>query len=99
MSYHEGQIVKCISSKFPQIATTSDDKEPIGKQPEKHPVVGDYYQISEILGDFLSFGYFNEDEICWWHQSRFRLATLEELEGFGLLKIAKGIGSEGGQQE
>ena len=91
---NEGQIAKCISQDFPMIRTTEDDKSRVGQPPKTHPTVGNYYQICEVLGDFLSFDMFNEDSICWWHKSRFRLATLDELESFGLLNIVNAQGDE-----
>lgn len=87
----EGQIVKCVSSNFPLISGTDGDVK-AGESPVDHPREGNYYQIGEILGDFLSFSHFNDGTIRWWHKSRFRLATLTELEGFGLLNMANAEG-------
>lgn len=86
--YTEGQIVKCISSDFAMISTTEDDKSKVGKPEDKHPTEGNYYQIGEVLGDYFSFSHFNDETMRWWHHSRFRLATLIELEAFGLTNIA-----------
>ena len=87
----EGRIVKCIVDSFPLLATTESDKSNIGSIPANRPNVGDYYQVREILGDFLSFDHLNTDgKMNWWKADRFRLATIEELEGFGLGKIANG---------
>ncbi len=86
---NEGQIVKCISADFPMIATTEESKDAIGTMPTDHPTVGNYYRITEVLGDFISLSYFSDHQ--WWHKSRFRLATLDELETVGLMNIAQEI--------
>jgi len=81
-----GQFVFCISDNFP-LFTTTGDKNKVSKFPNSHPKVGEACCIDEILGDFIRFEEYDCDDKSspeygyrWWHYSRFKAATEQELE-------------------
>ena len=75
----EGSVVRCISENFPMIISEMADDPGMGKQPGKHPKVGTFYWVEDVLGDFLLLDAEDLPMSCWWHVSRFRLATVDEL--------------------
>lgn len=79
----EGDLVKCISTNFPLWKTTNVDKSEIDSQANFHPKLNQKLFIDEVLGDFIRFDvYDNEDGFNWWHKSRFVLVDDFEEECF-----------------
>ena len=79
-----GQRVVCVSDYFPKVITTDEDKSTLGKLPARHPKMGEVYCIDEILGEFLRFDAFDEDDPThpeygwkWWKHTQFRPVETE----------------------
>ena len=81
----EKQRVLCIKDNFPVVRTTNEDKRIIGTRARKHPKVGEILIIDEILGEFLRFNEYDQNDpnapdysVNWWHYGHF--APVDEFE-------------------